>query len=297
MMLNLYRGPITPGYGGTDIRDWFGMERDSKLIEYPNREEWDGLYTTVACRRALSPSGLPGIQYALNPYGGCEHGCIYCYAPEVTHVQWGGWRVVRVKVNIADRLVQELPGLTGTIGIGTVTDPYQGAEARFMLTRRCLEILKARGYRVHIHTKSDLVLRDLDLLSSMEGEVGVTVTGLDERRSKMLEPGAPLPEARLRALRELSAAGVDAYALIGPVMDHLEGHEDEFCDAIASTGVRRAVLDRLNPRPELSKRTDRMHVRGSDAALENIRTMLASRGLTVEDAFREEARRHSPCRL
>ena len=52
------------------------MERDSKLIEYPNREEWDGLYTTVACRRALSPSGLPGIQYALNPYGGCEHGCI-----------------------------------------------------------------------------------------------------------------------------------------------------------------------------------------------------------------------------
>ena len=150
---------------------------------------------------------------------------------------------------------------------------------------------------MHIHTKSDLVLRDLDLLSSMEGEVGVTVTGLDERRSKMLEPGAPLPEARLRALRELSAAGVDAYALIGPVLDHLEGHEDEFCDAIASTGVRRAVLDRLNLRPELSKRTDRMHVRGSDAALENIRTMLASRGLTVEDAFREEARRRSPCRL
>lgn len=240
----------------------------------------------MSCRRALSPSALPGIQYALNPYGGCEHGCVYCYAPEVTHVPWGGWRVVRVKVNVAERLAQELPGLAGTVGVGTVTDPYQGAEARFMLTRRCLEILRDRDYRVHIHTKSDLILRDLGLISSMRGEVGVTVTGIDEGRSKMLEPGAPLPEARLRALRELSSAGVDAYALVGPVLGHLEGGEEEFCDAVVSTGVRRAVLDRLNPRPELSKRLGRMRVRGSEAALERIRELLTSAGLRVEDAFR-----------
>ena len=94
------------------------------LLEFENVGAWDGVYRVAECRRALSPSGLPGIDHALNPYGGCEHGCIYCYAPEVTHADWDGWRVVRVRSNIAARLAAELPGLTGTVGIGTVTDPY-----------------------------------------------------------------------------------------------------------------------------------------------------------------------------
>ena len=270
---------------GKDMVDWFGAEQDSKLIEFQNREKWDGPYEAVRCARALSPSSLPGIQYALNPYGGCEHGCVYCYAPEVTHSSWNGWRVVRVKVNAPERLAKELPGLSGTVGIGTVTDPYQGAEARFTVTRRCLEILRDRKFRVHVHTKSDLVLRDLDLLKDMDCEVGITVTGTDERMSKMLEPGAPLPDVRLHAIKELASAGVDVYALIGPVLEHLEGHEEEFCEAVVSTGAKRAVLDRLNPRPELSKRLGRMHVRGSPEALEKIRRILISSGLEVKNAF------------
>ncbi|MDR2846379.1 MAG: radical SAM protein, partial [Candidatus Methanoplasma sp.] len=114
------------------------------LIEFTDKEEWDGYYQVVECKRALSPSGLPEIDYALNPYGGCEHGCVYCYAPEVLHTEWKDWRVVKVRTNIADRLAKELVGLSGTVGIGTVTDPYQYAEKRFLLTRSCLEVLKAK---------------------------------------------------------------------------------------------------------------------------------------------------------
>ncbi len=142
---------------------------------------WDGVFERVRCSRALSPSGLPGIDYALNPYGGCEHGCVYCYAPEVTHQPWEGWRVVRVKYDIPERLQKELPGLSGTVGIGTVTDPYQGAEARFRLTRRCLGILRDTDFPVRIHTKSPLILRDLDILEGMDPHIEVTVTTVDRR--------------------------------------------------------------------------------------------------------------------
>lgn len=257
----------------------------TNLLEFGNAGLWDGPYEVAKCRRALSPSKLPGIDYALNPYGGCEHGCIYCYAPEVTHTSWKEWRVVKVRGNIVERLAAELPGLKGTVGIGTVTDPYQYAEKRFMLTRMCLEELKRKDFRIHIHTKSDLILRDLELIASMRGEVGVTVTGLDERRSKMTEPGAPMPSKRLETLTALSEARVDVYALIGPVLDHLEGHEKEFVDAVAATGAKRAVIDALNLRPELSERLDRMGIRGSEQARANIKALLRSKGIAVSDVF------------
>lgn len=180
------------------------------LLDSPGDESlWNGPFERVRCSRALSPSGLPGIDYALNPYGGCEHGCVYCYAPEVTHQPWDGWRVVRVKYDIPERLQKELPGLSGTVGIGTVTDPYQGAEARFRLTRRCLDVLRGRGFPVRIHTKSPLILRDLDILGDIRPHVEITVTGIDRRSSLITEPGAPLPEERLKALRELVDAGID----------------------------------------------------------------------------------------
>lgn len=257
----------------------------TNLLEFEGADLWDGRYRVAECRRALSPSGLPGIDYALNPYGGCEHGCVYCYAPEVLHTEWSDWRVVKVRTNIVERLVSELPGLKGTIGIGTVTDPYQYAEKRFMLTQRCLLELKKRDFRIHVHTKSDLILRDLDLIASMRGEVGVTITGLDERRSKMTEPGAPMPSARLDALAKLTAAGIDTYALVGPVLDHLEGTEREFVDAVAATGVKRAVIDTLNRRPQLGARLDRMNIRGSEVAREKIRRDFSARGISVSDVF------------
>ena len=193
--------------------------------------------------------------------------------------------MVKVRSNIPDRLPRELSGLSGTIGVGTVTDPYQGAEGRFMLTQRCLEILRDRGFRIHLHTKSDLILRDIELISSMRGEVGVTITSVSDRLSKITEPGAPLPGRRLEALRRLTESGVDAYALIGPVLGHLEGCEAELVDAVASTGARRVYIDRLNPRPLLMERLNRMGIRGSDRARERVRALAADAGLWVGDVF------------
>ncbi len=255
----------------------FGFDDDSGA--------WDGVFEITRCRRALSPSSLPGIDYALNPYGGCEHGCAYCYAPEVTHQPWEEWRVVRVRTDIPDRLVKELIGLSGVVGIGTVTDPYQGAEARFCLTRRCLTILQAKGFPVHIHTKSSLILRDLPILKTMDAVVGVTVTGYDLKSSLMLEPGAPEPEERFRTLKALVGEGVDCYALVEPVLSTLEGMEEEFASRIAATGVRKALVGGLNGRPELNKRLARMHVSSSSRSEIILKTKLRGHGIKVEDAL------------
>ena len=257
----------------------------SDLYEFLGEDRWDSPHTVVECRRALSPSSLPGIDYALNPYGGCEHGCIYCYAPEVTHTPWAEWRTVKVKTNIASRLSKELPNIDGTIGIGTVTDPYQAAESRFELTRTCLRKLKADDFRVHVHTKSDLILRDLDLIKGMRGDFAITITTMDERVSKRTEPGAPLPGRRLAALKELTEAGADTYALVGPVLNTLEGKEDDFAEAVASTGVRRMYIDRLNERPVLGQRLNAMGLSGSRISLERIRATAGKMGIKVFDVF------------
>lgn len=192
---------------------------------------------------------------------------------------------MKVRSNIPDRLSKELSGLEGTIGIGTVTDPYQYAEKRFRLTQKCLEILRDRDFRIHLHTKSDLVLRDIELISSMRGEVGITITAIDDKFSKITEPGAPLPEKRLDALKRLSESGVDTYALVGPVLNHLEGREEEFVNAIVSTGVKRVFIDTLNLRPLLAERLSRMNIHGSERSKEKIRRLAESSGLLVRDVF------------
>ena len=239
----------------------------------------------MECTRALSPSGLPGIDYALNPYGGCEHGCVYCYGPGVTHSDPRTWRVVRVKRNIPERLARELPGVDGTIGLGTVTDPYQYAERRFRLTLMCLEILRDRRRRIHVHTKSDLVLRDADILGEMDAVVGITITNTDERASKMTEPGAPLPSARLSALEGLLDAGVRAYALVAPVMSTLEGREADLLEAIAATGAKVVFHDPLNLRNVDASRLGRMGITSSPASRAKLDALGPAMGLRVSGDF------------
>ena len=168
--------------------------------------------------------------------------------------------MVRVKRNIPERLARELPAVEGVIGIGTVTDPYQYAERKFRLTQMCLEVLASRRRRVHIHTKSDLIIRDIDPLGDMDSRVGITITNIDDRISKMTEPGAPLPGARLSALKALTDAGIDCYALIAPTMSTLEGREMELMEAIASTGARVVFHDPLNIRNVDTTRLDRMGI-------------------------------------
>ncbi|MDD2532237.1 MAG: radical SAM protein [Candidatus Methanomethylophilaceae archaeon] len=239
----------------------------------------------MECRRALSPSKLPDMDYALNPYSGCAHGCVYCYAPEVTHSEWEGWRIPKAKMNIARRLSLELPNIKGIIGIGTVTDPYQPVESELGLTLQCLRVLKERDIRIHMHTKSDLILRDIDLLSEMECTVGITITGIEERESKMTEPGAPMPSRRLEAIAELADAGIDVYALVGPVLNHLEGREGAFVDAVVGTGVKLIYIDSLNPRPFLSERLARMRFSSSPSAERRIKELAEAAGVEVRPVF------------
>ncbi|MDD1746970.1 MAG: hypothetical protein LUQ16_04325, partial [Methanomassiliicoccales archaeon] len=178
----------------------------------------------VRCTLALPKSNLPGLDYALNPYVGCEHGCLYCFAPDVVKRERSDWAtLVGYRSNLPVALSRELRSKRGAIGIGTVTDPYQPLEAVLLLTRKCLMELCRHDNSISILTKSDLVLRDLELIQATKGpEVGITVTCTEEALAKVLEPGAPPPRRRFAALGKLSRAGMNCYAMIGPVLPFLE---------------------------------------------------------------------------
>ncbi|MDD1743210.1 MAG: radical SAM protein [Methanomassiliicoccales archaeon] len=258
----------------------------------------------LQCKRALSKSKLPGLDYALNPYVGCAHGCIYCYAPFLLNRPRETWRgPVGARITMPHLLRSEVSGLTGTIGIGTVTDPYQPAEASLMLTRKCLEIVRGKGVRVSIHTKSQLVLRDLDILKRLhDPEVGVTLTTIDDDLARIFEPGAPRPADRLNALEGLVHAGINTYVLIGPIIPSVtDSGVDKFAAAISRTGVKRAMLDRLRLRPgmvEHLRRAEGMRTPAGIRFLEcvsdqgycrsaerQLAKALRERGIAVESAF------------
>ncbi|MDZ7337691.1 MAG: radical SAM protein [candidate division KSB1 bacterium] len=179
----------------------------------------------LCCKSALTPSRIPGIDYALNPYVGCAHGCRYCYADFMRRFTghseaWGTF--VDVRVNAPQKLAKELERTKpGVVSLSTVTDPYQPLEARYRLTRACLEILARWPFQVSILTKSPLVTRDIDVLRSIEEcEVGLTITTDDEHEQvrRLFEPRAPNIAARLNALSRLKKAGLTTYAFVGPAL-------------------------------------------------------------------------------
>jgi DNA repair photolyase len=222
------------------------------FVDGPNTKTMPDGVVEIECKHALSRSKLPGLDYALNPYVGCAHDCIYCYAPFLLNKTRESWRTpVGARTNLPRLLDSELRKATGTIGVGTVTDPYQPAEAVLELTRRCLDIAQRRGARISIHTKSDLVLRDIDMLKLLpKPEVGITLTTIDETLARTFEPFAPAPSARLKAMRSLVDAGIETYVLIGPIIPTVTDSDIEgLAREISSTGARRAMLDRLRLRP------------------------------------------------
>ncbi|MBO8180169.1 MAG: radical SAM protein [Archaeoglobus sp.] len=183
-------------------------------------------------RRALSRSNLPGVDFTINPYTGCTHGCIYCYARSYCQKEvgenWGS--VVIVKENIPEVLGKELRRRpSGRVVLSTMTDPYQPLEKEEELTRRILEILLINGCKVGIQTKSDLVLRDMDLLSQNLNlvDVGFTITMLDKDFARKIEPYAPSPQRRIRALERLSDEGVRTWIFMGPVIPGVDEKEIE----------------------------------------------------------------------
>ncbi len=210
----------------------------------------------IECRSILTKSGIDGVDYALNPYVGCGHACVYCYATFMKrftgHTEpWGTF--VDVKVNAAEVLARQLRrARPGNINFGTVTDAYQPLEAGYGITRACLEALVGWEQPVTILTKSALVLRDLDLIRQFRDvEVAFTITTLDDETRQRFEPGASPIAARLEALGALNGAGIRTWAFCGPLLPFLsdgEAQVDALFTALKQVGVGSVLVDSLNLR-------------------------------------------------
>ncbi len=163
-----------------------------------------------------------GLRYNLNLYRGCQHGCIYCDSRSLCY-RIKNFSDIEVKENALQLLEKEIRSKRekGTIGFGSMNDPYMPLEKEKKLTRGALEIIARNRFPVHIITKSDLITRDMDLLtriSSVYAAVSVTITTPDDGISKVIEPGAPVSSDRFRAISELSKAGIYCGVTFMPVL-------------------------------------------------------------------------------
>jgi DNA repair photolyase len=218
--------------------------------------------TVDSTRKIITHNESPDISFdrSINPYRGCEHGCVYCFA-RPTHAYLGlspgldFESKLFMKPNAPELLERELsaPGyVPKVIAIGTNTDPYQPIERQYKIMRGILEVLDRAGHPVGIVTKSALVLRDLDILARMAArdlvKVAISVTTLDPKLARVMEPRAATPPRRLEALRQLVKAGIPTSAVVAPVIPAINDAEMErILEALAATGVRNAgyVLLRL----------------------------------------------------
>ncbi|RUX26065.1 PA0069 family radical SAM protein [Mesorhizobium sp. M2A.F.Ca.ET.042.01.1.1] len=206
-------------------------------------------------RTIITRNESPDISFdrSINPYRGCEHGCVYCFA-RPTHAFMGlspgldFESKLFAKPDAARMLDRELskPGYQPrTIAIGTNTDPYQPIEKQYRIMREILEVLEARGHPVGIVTKSALVTRDIDILSRMAerglAKVALSVTTMDRMLARTMEPRASTPTKRLEAIRQLSDAGIPASVMVAPIIPGLNDPEMErILDSARAAGAREA---------------------------------------------------------
>ncbi|HVF95242.1 MAG TPA: PA0069 family radical SAM protein [Sphingomonas sp.] len=212
--------------------------------------------TVETPRTIISRNASPDIGFdrSINPYRGCEHGCIYCFArPSHAYLDLSPGLDFEsrlfAKPSAAALLRAELakPGyVVRPIALGTNTDPYQPIEADWRITRGIVETLAETGHPLTITTKSDRVVRDIDLLAPMAARglaaVAISVTSLDPAIARTVEPRAPHPERRLDAVRRLSAAGVPTYVSIAPVIPAITDHELEALIGRAAEAGARGVF-------------------------------------------------------
>jgi DNA repair photolyase len=182
--------------------------------------------------RVKEPDDWFGLYYNFNLYRGCQHQCIYCDSRSECYQIENFNQDVLVKVNAIELLRKELASkrVVGTIGTGSMNDPYMPLEKELRLTRRALEVIAEFCFPVHVITKSDLVLRDLDLLKQISRKtyaaVTFTVTTADDALSKKLEPGAPVTSRRLAAMRKLSENGIPTGLTMMPILPFIEDNEE-----------------------------------------------------------------------
>jgi DNA repair photolyase len=211
----------------------------------------------------LIKSGLPGSDWVVNPYNGCLFGCFYCYAAQIARwrhpdEEWGAY--LDVKINAPELLGRQLELLQkrlrrkdlGSIFFSSVTDPYVSLEAKYKLTRGCLQALADFGYEgeIAIQTKSPLAIRDIDLFKKLKKvSVGFTVTTLNDKVSRFLENKAPPVSLRIKALERLHEEGISTYAFVGPILPYFMNEKnkiEKLLDRLQSVGVKEVWFEHLN---------------------------------------------------
>lgn len=215
------------------VDDGWGHEEELPVLRTEVRDE--------VARSVISRNTSPDLSFdrSINPYRGCEHGCIYCYA-RTSHAFLGlspgldfETKLI-AKPNAAALLHKELSNPRYTpklIAIGTNTDAYQPIEKKREIMRDVLKVLSAFNHPLGIVTKGTLVARDIDILAPMAAKglvrVGISITTLDAKLSRLMEPRVPAPAARLRAVRQLTDAGIPVRVMVSPVVPALTDHELE----------------------------------------------------------------------
>lgn len=216
----------------------------------------------IEAKGILSKCGIPGIDWVVNPYVGCRFGCKYCYASFMGRfvgkkiADWGEY--VYPKINAPELLAAEMERKLPNKGKGkevffsSVTDPYQGLEVKYQLTRQCLEVLADWEFAgtLSILTKSNLVTRDIDILKRFRNTiVGLTVTSADDGISRYFEKYAPPVSDRFEALKKLNQAGIKTYAFIGPLLPHFVADEkslEKVFQRLAEVGTKDIFVEHLN---------------------------------------------------
>lgn len=219
----------------------------------------------------LTKTNLPGCDYVVNPYNGCQFACMYCYAAQIArwrhpNEEWGSF--LDVKVNSPELLKKDLEKLEkkyksknfGIIWFSSVTDPYTSLEAKYQLTRKCLQVLIDFDYQgqVALQTKSPLITRDIDLFKKLKNvSIGFTVTTLDDKVSRFLEVKAPPVSTRIKAIKTLSQKNIPVYAFIGPLLPHFVNNKngiDKLLDTLQDTGITEVWFEHINLSPKIKSR-------------------------------------------
>lgn len=262
----------------------------------------------VKVATAMSRSSLPGLDYTFNPYVGCIHGCIYCYARCFTRDRevsenWG--KVVKLKAGVLELLERQIIKMRrGIVGVSTITDPYQPIEKMAEITRRAIQILKGRGFYISVQTKSDLVLRDADIIKDRDCDVGVTITTFDADLAKKLEPRASLPEARASVVESFSEKGIKTWIFYGPIIPRINDDLEMVVKIakLAKKSGSEVIIDKLRLRPKvirslregLKEEAEKVIELAGNRAysrtiLSNAFKILRGEGVNVSYAFQEKA--------
>lgn len=210
------------------------------------------LIKEIECKTAIGKCGFPGGGFSINPYIGCAHNCQYCYARFMKRFSghdedWGYF--VDARINTAEILEKQMKSGkfgNGQIYIGTVTDPYQPAERKYKLTRKILEVLVKYNNPISILTKSDLVLRDIDLLKKIKNiDINFTVNTFDEKWKKYIEPNSSSIQERLDAIVQLTRENIPVFVMMGPYWPDFTEPE-KMLKKFKELGVRKIFSESLN---------------------------------------------------